>query len=51
MRLLAAILPPDATQSILECLDLPSRVPPIAAPQPEGAEGGVGWAGGFDAGA
>ncbi len=51
MRLLAAIHPPDATQSILGCLDLPSRAPPMAAPQPDGAEGGVSWAGGFDAGA
>ena len=51
MRLLAAILPPDATQSILGCLDLPSRAPPVAAPQPDGTEGDVGWAGGFDAGA
>ncbi len=48
MRLLAAIHPPDATQSMLGCLDLPSRAPPMAAPQPDGAEGGVGWAGGFD---
>ncbi len=46
MRLLAAIHPPDATQSILECLDLPPRAPPLAAPQ---SEGGVGWAGDFDA--
>jgi hypothetical protein len=51
LRLLAAIHPPDATQSILECLDLPSRAPPMAAPQPDGAEGGVSWAGDFDAGA
>jgi hypothetical protein len=51
MRLLAAIHAPDATQSILGCLDLPSRAPPMAAPQPGDAEGGAGWAGDFDAGA
>ena len=49
MRLLATIHPPDATQSILGCLDLPSRAPPMAAPQPDDAEECVGWAGGFDA--
>ena len=31
MRLLAAIHPPDATEAILECLQLPSRAPPTAA--------------------
>jgi hypothetical protein len=35
MRLLAAIHPPDATQAILECLELPSRAPPTAAPRPQ----------------
>ncbi|MDH3213289.1 MAG: transposase [Myxococcales bacterium] len=39
MRVLAAIHPPDATQAILECLDLPSRAPPRAAALPEGADG------------
>jgi len=48
MRLLAAIHPPDSTQSILGCLDLPSRAPPMAAPQPDGAESGVRWAEDFD---
>ena len=42
MRLLAAIQPPDATQAILACLDLPTtRAPPTAAalPDPEDAGG------------
>ena len=51
MRLLAEIHPPDATQSILGCLDLPSRAPPLAVPQADDTEGGVRWAGDFDAGA
>jgi len=50
MRLLAAIHPPDATQSILGCLDLPSRAPPLAVPQADDTEGGVRWAGDFDTG-
>jgi hypothetical protein len=33
MRILAAIHPPDATRAILECLDLPSRPPPLAPAQ------------------
>jgi hypothetical protein len=33
MRLLATIHPPDATHSILECLGLPSRAPPVAPVQ------------------
>jgi hypothetical protein len=47
MRLLAAIQPPDVTQAILDCLDLPSRAPPTAAavPDPENAEG---WPENFD---
>ena len=36
MRLLAAIQPPDVTQAILECLDLPSRAPPAAPAHPDG---------------
>jgi len=35
MRLLAAIQPPDVTQAILACLDLPSRAPPVAAALPD----------------
>jgi hypothetical protein len=37
MRLLATIHPPDVTQAILECLELPSRAPPAApaVPDPE----------------
>jgi len=31
MRLLAAIQPPDVTQAILACLELPSRAPPAAS--------------------
>jgi hypothetical protein len=37
MRLLATIHPPEATEAILECLKLPSRAPPMAAPRPEAA--------------
>ncbi len=40
MRVLAAIHPPDATQVILECLELPSRAPPTHAPLPD--DTGVG---------
>ena len=29
MRILAAIHPPETTRAILECLELPSRSPPI----------------------
>ena len=39
LRLVAAIHAPDATQTILECLDLPSHAPPMAAPQLDDAEG------------
>ncbi len=48
MRLLAAIQPPDVTQAILDCLDLPSRAPPTAAavPDPDAVEE---WPGGFEA--
>jgi hypothetical protein len=49
MRLLAAIHPPDATQAILECLELPARAPPAARPRPEDA--GADWDQGFEAGA
>jgi len=49
MRLVAAIHAPDTTQTILECLDLPSRAPPMAAPQLDDAENGVCWAGDFGA--
>jgi hypothetical protein len=35
MRNLATIHPPNATRKILECLGLPSRAPPTAAPRPE----------------
>ncbi len=35
MRLLATIQPPDATQAMLECLDLPSRAPPTAPAHPD----------------
>jgi hypothetical protein len=30
MRILAAIHSPKATRAILECLELPSRAPPVA---------------------
>ena len=35
MRIIAEIHPPDTTRAILECLGLPARAPPLAAPQPE----------------
>ena len=35
LRLLATIHAPDATEAILECLELPSRAPPTAVPRPE----------------
>lgn len=34
MRILAAIHPPEATRAILECLNLPSRAPPVTPPPP-----------------
>ncbi len=43
MRLLAAIHPPEATQAILECLDLPARAPPTTAPLPGDAGIGASW--------
>ena len=47
-RLLAAIQPPDVTQAILDCLDLPGRAPPTAeaVPDPDAVEE---WPGGFEA--
>jgi hypothetical protein len=44
MRLIAAIQPPDATQAILVCLDLPSRAPPTAeaVADPDDTEGWPG---------
>jgi hypothetical protein len=51
MRLLATIHPPDATQAILECLELRSRAPPTAAPRPEAAVPEVSWGFDFEAGA
>jgi hypothetical protein len=48
MRLLAAIQPPDATQAILGCLDLPSRAPPTAPAVPD-SENAEGWPDDFDA--
>jgi hypothetical protein len=38
MRLLAAIQPPDATETILECLKLASRAPPAASAVPDPEE-------------
>jgi hypothetical protein len=53
MRLLAAIHAPDATQAILECLELPARAPPTAGPRPEASELEVeaNWRLDFEAGA
>ncbi len=50
MRLLAAIHPPEATQAILECLDLPARAPPTAEPLPDGTGVGASWETDFEAG-
>ncbi len=50
MRLLAAIHPPDATQAILECLDLPARAPPATAPLPDDAALAPSWEADFEAG-
>ena len=50
MRLLAAIHPPDATQSILECLNLPARAPPTASPLPDGDGSEARWEAAFEAG-
>ena len=47
MRLLAAIHPPDATQSILECLNLPSRDPPTASPLSDGDGSEARWEAAF----
>jgi len=45
MRPLAAIQPPDVTQAMLDCLELPSRAPPTAAAVSDAEE----WAADFDA--
>jgi hypothetical protein len=37
MRLIAAIEDPGVARSILECLKLPARAPPLAAAAPEGS--------------
>jgi hypothetical protein len=42
MRLLAAIQPPDVTQAILDCLDLPSRAPATAGALPD-LDDADGW--------
>ena len=41
MRILAAIHSHEAIRAILECLDLPSRAPPIAPAAPEADNDGV----------
>ncbi len=48
MRLLTAIQPPDVTQAILACLDLPARAPPTAAALPDPDDAG-GWPVDFEA--
>jgi hypothetical protein len=45
VRWLAAIQPPDATEAILDCLELPSRAPPTAPAVP----GSEGWPGDLEA--
>lgn len=42
MRLLAETDPPDATEAILECLELPGRAAPTAGALPDPDETG-GW--------
>jgi hypothetical protein len=49
MRLLAAIHPPRGDRAILECLQLPARAPPTAAPLPDDTEVGAGEAWEFEA--
>ena len=49
MRLLAAIHPPDSTQAILECLNLPSRAPPAASPLPDDSGVEASWETDFEA--
>jgi hypothetical protein len=49
--MLAVIHPSDATQAILECLELPARAPPAAWPRPEDTGAGADWDQGFEAGA
>ncbi len=49
MRVRAAIHPPDATQAILECLELPSRAPPTHAPLPDNTGVGASWEEDFEA--
>jgi hypothetical protein len=44
MRILAAIHPPDTTRAMLECLELPSRAPPIDPARPDGEKDLVGAA-------
>jgi hypothetical protein len=43
-----AIQPPDVTQAILDCLELPSRAPPTEAADPD-PDGDDGWPGDFEA--
>jgi len=45
MRLLATIQPANATQAILDCLELPSRAPPTGVAVPDD---GDEWPGGFE---
>jgi hypothetical protein len=50
MRLLAVIHPPEATRTILECLDLPARAPPTSAPIPDASEVVPDWEAAFETG-
>lgn len=38
MRILSAITEPDVARRILECLDMPSRAPPLGKPKGESAD-------------
>jgi hypothetical protein len=43
MRLLAVIQDPEAIRAILDCLDLPSRAPPLAPARREPTEVDLGF--------
>jgi hypothetical protein len=56
MRVLSAITDPEVARRILECLQMPSRAPPLAPPEHRAGEGleegsaDIDWGGdpGFD---
>ena len=50
MRWLSVVHPPEATRTILECLDLPARAPPTSAPIPDNSEFEADWEAAFETG-